>query len=192
MKSNDVDYIPSRRLAFLSESETYTISNYLGQGSKLIVRFAKRVSDEEVYVDFYFDGGGNSGPPEIPTLQNPCNGEGKALFQLVLLTDNFGDETSWSLTNKASGQTLKSGSGYASNAAYPETECIPRGVDYTFEIKDSHSDGMCCHSGQGSYTVSVDGEVVASGGEFQFEEATTFFVSGENPEQIPTPNPTPA
>ena len=189
-KPTDVGYIPSRRVALLAESETYTIRNFKGQsGSKLKIRFAERLSDEEVYVDIYFAGGGK---PEIPALQNPCTGEGKAYFQLELLTDDFGGETSWSLTKKDSGQTILSGSDYTSNAAYPENSCISRGVDYTFEIKDTHHDGICCDNGQGSYKVFVDGEEVATGGEFATFEASTFAVSNENPEPIATPNPTPA
>lgn len=183
----EAGYIPSRRLALLSESDTYTIGNFRGQ--KLKIRFAERLSDEEVYVDIYFEG---DGKPEIPVLQNPCTGEGKAYFQLDLLTDDFGGETSWSLSEKESGKTIMSGSGYTSNAAYPENTCISRGVDYTFEIKDTHHDGICCGNGQGSYKVTVDGKEVASGADFDTREASTFTVSGDNPDPIPTPNPTPA
>ena len=181
-------YIPSRRLALLSEFQSYTISNFKGQG-KLKIRFAQRVSDEEVYVDVYFE---NAGEPDLPVLQNPCTSGGKAYFQLDLLTDNFGSETSWSLTENGSGTTVMSGSDYSSNAIYPENTCITRGLDYTFEIKDSHRDGICCEQGQGSYKVTVDGEEVSSGGDFEETEASTFSVDGNNPDPIPTPNPTPS
>lgn len=184
MKSTTIDYIPSRRLAELSESETYSISNYRGQGKKLIVRFAQRVSYEEVYVDFYFDG---SDPPQLPDPQNLCSG--KAYFQLNLLTDDYGGETSWSLKNAASGQTVESGSDFGSNADYPFSACINRGVDYIFEVEDTHGDGICCAHGQGSYSVSIDGEEIASGGNFEREETTSFSVSGD---EDSGPSPTPA
>jgi len=44
---------------------------------------------------------------------------------------------------------------------------LPRGSRYSFLIKDEYSDGMCCEYGQGSFHVTVDGEVLATGGQFK-------------------------
>jgi hypothetical protein len=35
-----------------------------------------------------------------------------------------------------------------------------------FEIYDSYGDGICCGYGQGSYTVTFQGNVIVSGGQF--------------------------
>ena len=58
------------------------------------------------------------------------------------------------------------------------------GIDYTFIIKDSYGDGLCCQYGNGSYEVKVDGEIKAEGGEFDSREATNF--CGDNNDMIST------
>ena len=40
------------------------------------------------------------------------------------------------------------------------------GILYEFTLNDTWGDGICCAYGQGSYTISVEGEEVASGGDF--------------------------
>jgi hypothetical protein len=44
--------------------------------------------------------------------------------------------------------------------------CLDGGVLYTFDIADQYSDGMCCTYGEGSYTILVDGDIIAAGGDF--------------------------
>ena len=44
--------------------------------------------------------------------------------------------------------------------------CLDGGVLYTFDISDQYSDGMCCAYGEGSYTILVDGNPIAAGGDF--------------------------
>ena len=44
--------------------------------------------------------------------------------------------------------------------------CLDGGVLYTFDIADQYSDGMCCTYGEGSYTILVDGDTLATGGDF--------------------------
>ena len=48
------------------------------------------------------------------------------------------------------------------------------GVYYDFTIEDTFGDGICCAYGEGSYSVSLAGEVVASGGDFGDSETTLF------------------
>jgi len=55
--------------------------------------------------------------------------------------------------------------------------------------KDSYGDGICCNYGQGGYTVKVDDEVVAEGGEFTAEETKTFSVGTDTPVTSPTSSP---
>ncbi|PHN84411.1 endonuclease I [Vibrio splendidus] len=120
---------------------------------------------EVVYLD-------NFQPTETPPTQS-CNDTSAAL---TLVTDNYGSETSWSLKNSVS-QTLYSGSDYQSNTNNEVEMCLADG-SYTLEVSDSFGDGMCCSVGNGSYSLSVNGTVVASGGDFQASQSTEFTIGG--------------
>jgi hypothetical protein len=53
--------------------------------------------------------------------------------------------------------------------------CVFRpGIQYEFTIFDSYGDGICCTYGDGAYSVTLDGEVLASGGGFGSSETTSF------------------
>ncbi len=93
-------------------------------------------------------------------------------FTMTLLTDNYASETSWSLVD-ASGATVMSGSGYSNNTSYTITEELCSGC-FTLTINDSFGDGICCGFGNGSYSFTVDGNVVASGGSFATSDVTNF------------------
>ena len=54
-----------------------------------------------------------------------------------------------------------------------------------FIILDTFGDGICCGFGAGSYSLSVNGNEVNSGGEFAEFEVTQFMV--ENPMGVPEP-----
>ena len=84
---------------------------------------------------------------------------------MTVLTDNYPGETTWTVTD-AGGVTVWSGGPYdAAGTSYAETTCLPYGC-YTFTINDSYGDGICCGFGQGSYSLTSGGSVLASGGEF--------------------------
>lgn len=93
-----------------------------------------------------------------------------------LTTDNYGSETSWSLSRSGSG-VVASGSGYASNQSYQEDLCVEDG-DYTFTINDTYGDGICCQYGSGSYNLVLGGSSVANGGNFNSTESTSFSLGG--------------
>jgi len=63
---------------------------------------------------------------------------------------------------------------YLNNTEYITNICIPRNIDLTFTIYDSHGDGICCESGNGSYQVSVCDSTYAFGGDFESNETTSF------------------
>ena len=52
--------------------------------------------------------------------------------------------------------------------------CAGGGVLYQFDISDVYGDGMCCTYGEGSYSITVDGAVVASGSDFGGSASHTF------------------
>ncbi len=98
---------------------------------------------------------------------------------ITINLDNYPEETSWTITNSG-GQVVASGGTYGSQpdgSTVQITECLDDGC-YDFTINDSYGDGICCAYGTGSYTVSVDGQTVASGGSFGSSETTNFCIGG--------------
>jgi V8-like Glu-specific endopeptidase len=92
-----------------------------------------------------------------------------------ILTDNYPGETTWSLTD-VGGATIASGGPYVDAAtAIQEVVCVGDGC-FTFTIYDSFGDGLCCGYGIGSYDLTVDGAVLATGAEFLSSEATEFCI----------------
>lgn len=96
---------------------------------------------------------------------------------LDITFDNYAEETSWELyTDITTTPTLiASGSGYddLDDQSIQQRLCIDNG-DFGFVIYDVYSDGMCCSFGQGSYSLTVNGEVIHQGGSFGASEVTTF------------------
>ena len=91
--------------------------------------------------------------------------------------DNYPEETSWEIRN-TSNQIVFSGGTYGSQAdgsSLTVTKCLDAGC-YTFIIKDSYGDGMCCSYGNGSYTVTSNGTTFASGGTFGASQSTNFCI----------------
>lgn len=104
---------------------------------------------------------------------NACDGN----VSLNLTTDNYGSETSWTLTDEA-GTTIDQGSSYSNGQTITKNWNLAEGK-YTFTIYDSYGDGICCSYGNGSYSLT-DGcsTTLKSGGNFGSSEATTFCVPG--------------
>ena len=99
-------------------------------------------------------------------------------FVLTIVLDNYPAETTWTLTD-SSGTSIASGGPYADvGATVVENFCAGDGC-YTFTMLDSFGDGLCCTYGEGSYELTADGAVVASGGSFGAADATTFCVGGD-------------
>jgi len=118
------------------------------------------------------DPDGTAAPTAAPT---PCDGSS---FLLRLLTDNYGSETTWTLTSN--GALVADGGPYGNAQLYEEEECINAGC-YVFTIFDSWGDGICCGYGEGNYEVIVDGEVVRdSNGQFDSSESTDFCVEEDD------------
>ncbi len=100
-------------------------------------------------------------------LQAQC-APGQAVVAVTIIPDNYPNETSWELRDNQ-GNLL----GSASNAL-GDTMCIANNLCLEFTIFDSYGDGICCAFGQGSYSVTYNGNVVAAGGAFSSSEASTF------------------
>ena len=71
------------------------------------------------------------------------------MIQVTVLTDNYPQETSWTLTDECSSTELANGNGYDIRAnSYSETFCVLPSK-YTFVINDSYGDGkfVLCYNG---------------------------------------------
>lgn len=94
-------------------------------------------------------------------------------YSMTLLTDEFGDETTWEIQNE-SNVTIYQGGPYEADTEIVETFCLSDGC-YTFTIFDSFGDGICCGWGDGSYQLYTHlGFNFASGGEFEDSEEVEF------------------
>lgn len=110
---------------------------------------------------------GNSAMAQCPT--------GETQVSVSITTDNYGEETSWSLTGPGGTPVYASAGNLADATTIPAvTACVPDGAVIIFSIFDAYGDGICCQYGNGSYTVTAGGNTVASGGEFETEEITYF------------------
>ncbi len=96
----------------------------------------------------------------------PC-GTGMKTVIVRIVPDQYPQESSW---------TLQAGNGtlLGSGGAVSDTICVPANTCMTFTMNDSYGDGMCCNYGNGSYTVFVDGVIVATGGQFTFQSVHSF------------------
>ena len=131
----------------------------------------------------------NAQPTDAPTL---CTG---VEIIVDLLTDKWPSETSWSLfnmcTNKEQISVARMTIYQTANTQYVNTYCVPP-AEYTFTVNDTFGDGFCCSYGTGAYTITVDGDVAASGGEFGYSETKSWGSCdvGNQPTNNPTPLPT--
>lgn len=93
---------------------------------------------------------------------------------LTLVTDNYGEETTWQFKNSA-GTVLYSGGPYGNNQTINAAFELTEDDCYTFTILDQWGDGICCNYGIGSYKLeTTEGQIIVNGGNFDSEEATTF------------------
>ena len=128
---------------------------------------------------------------------------------LSLTTDDFPEETGFGLWDTATAPTPQAyfdsfgalaTTGFASDQGFVEPGFFgffdnnqtfnfnwDLGVgSHVFIIMDSFSDGICCSFGNGSYSLSVDGNQVGGGGMFASFEVTDFDID-DDPVDVPEP-----
>jgi hypothetical protein len=96
-------------------------------------------------------------------------------FNEVLLKitfDSWPEETSWELLD-SDDVVINSGGPYPDQTSYNKAFCLQDG-EYTFIIYDAYGDGI---NPPGGYTLTYNGEILASGDAFGDSESTTFIVS---------------
>jgi len=162
---------PSRRNQWQTIEYSYTPTQ--NQTINVGLRFYDRTGfdgSEVVYVDYFRPAAQTPPPPPPPPS---CSGTD---VTVTVRADNYGSETAWQLFNSAN-QVLGGGSNLANNSTNTREFCLADG-DYRFTITDSFGDGICCGFGNGQYTVTADGQTLASGGQFGRSESKTFSVGG--------------
>ncbi len=134
-----------------------------GQKTRMRALFANGGVRSSLLTSGGCGGGGNPPPPPVTCNDNDVN--------ISITLDNYGSETTWTLTN-LSGSVVASGGPYSNGTngtVVSVDECLPNGC-YTFTINDSYGDGICCGYGNGSYTISDATGTLASGGSFASSE----------------------
>jgi hypothetical protein len=92
-------------------------------------------------------------------------GPGSSEIKVDITADNYPQETSWELRSYPADSLLVSGT------INDTVVCVPSGMCLKFNIHDDAGDGICCGFGNGSYVLLVNGLQVATGGNFDYDEA---------------------
>ncbi len=105
-----------------------------------------------------------------------------ATLTVDVLTDDFPGETTWEL-NEVGGGLVASAGPFSVPDAHDITDVpVCSSSCYEWTIFDAFGDGICCGFGLGSYTLSLDGVVIATGGEFADSETVAGIGDGCPPE----------
>jgi hypothetical protein len=96
-------------------------------------------------------------------------------FVMTVNTDNYPSETRWELVDDCdNGNIVMQGGPYSSTSTqYIENSQVGES-QFTLHVYDAYGDGLCCGYGQGSYSATMDGVVVSSGGDFDKVVSSTF------------------
>lgn len=131
--------------------------------------------------------GVDCGGPDCPDCPVGCE---DTEVTLTINLDNYPEETSWQIANDA-GTVVASGGTYGNlpdGSTVVEDICLSDDC-YTFTIFDSYGDGICCGYGNGSYSLTEGGTVLASGGQFGSSESTDFCISSGGGDTEPPTQP---
>jgi hypothetical protein len=113
-------------------------------------------------------------PDDVAGTPNGC---ATNTVNLSITFDDYPEETYWMILNSM-GAAVEVGGPYGSEpdgSTLNLTFNLPVD-DYMFFIKDSAGDGICCSYGNGSYTLSSNGTIIATGGAYGGGEMIPFCV----------------
>merc|ERR1711906_20551 len=101
----------------------------------------------------------DSDPNTIDTCEDGvCRSEvkdGSVPVTVLLLTDNFPNDTEWKILNASSGDVMLDSGSMEANALHTSQYCSEEAHNATFTIMDSYGDGICCTEGTGGYEIKV-------------------------------------
>ena len=109
---------------------------------------------------------------------------GETQVTVSVTTDQWGTETTWSLTGLGGTPVYASGGPYTNLGAAGTTDqpsvnaCVPDGVVLVFTMNDSYGDGMCCAYGSGSYSVTAGATTLAGNTNFTGSQDLSYFITG--------------
>lgn len=177
---NYTEYVDSACVSNIGLScVTFTLNDSYGDGICCGYGegwFVINVNGEEVMSggEFGSEISGEVFCPEILPLEDGC-GEDQQEVVVSILTDNYPGETTWTLTG-TDGPLLSGGPYSESGTLFSDTVCVPADQNncLLLVINDSYGDGLCCSYGLGAYYLYVDGEEIASGGEFGGQEQVPY------------------
>ncbi|WP_142783909.1 hypothetical protein [Changchengzhania lutea] len=93
---------------------------------------------------------------------------------LAITFDSYSEETSWEIYEASdTDNPIYAGEYAAGETDASEKFCLANGT-YIFVIYDVYSDGICCNYGDGSYTLTNNGNIIKAGGSFGANEVTEF------------------
>ena len=132
----------------------------------------------------------SNGDETAQSSQDVIISAGQAL-EIVIVPDNYPAEISWELNDEFGNQIATGGS-------EGTTVCIQDNC-HTFTIFDSYGDGICCGYGNGYYELILDGNSIATGGDYDVSESINLncppgfdcnnaISVGEGEHSLPNPN----
>ncbi len=126
-----------------------------------------------------------------------CANADEGLLYIELKTDKYPWENAWTLKDDQ-GEVILSGPpgggrNYDRLTKYVGSLCVTSGT-YTVTLTDKGADGICCEYGAGSMIIKVNGEVVASTNDSNFDkfENVIFVSANEGGGTISEPTPKPS
>ena len=110
-----------------------------------------------------------------PLLAQIKCGDDEFAVEVIITTDNYGNDTYWEVrdTNINEIYNLVEWGTYPNfmDTTYLHEFCIPQNSCSAFTIRDAWGDGICCSYGEGSYQIILEGDTIATGGEFGSSES---------------------
>ena len=110
-------------------------------------------------------------------------------LDIAITLDDYPGESSWAVVDANGADVLTGGpyTGLGAGSTINTHACLAEGC-YTFVMFDSYGDGICCSVGNGSFSVTNPQlGTIASGGEFNYADATPFCVelsTAVNPTEV--------
>ena len=104
-------------------------------------------------------------------------------LELTINLDYLPMQTTWNITDNNGNIIFSGGPYFDENGVVFETLCVNDGC-YTFTIFDSGNNGICCRAGAGNYSLvnTQNGELIASGSNFNSSESTSFCLNDNPPD----------
>ncbi len=126
-QGNGQSYAQSYLKALLSQGQSHSISNFGGTGKTVTVTVNSiDISSSPGTAIISIDDGLTPAPPTPPpTAPPPCE-SGKSRYQVTVTADNYPAETSYTLKNLCSGDTILEGNTFVKGeAVVSESNCVP-------------------------------------------------------------------